>query len=346
MGEPSPGRMSSHGKRSQDHGADASRGSIPLVFGWTQYFGLAAAAFAGVIPVTAWGMTLGLGFVGDTPATHGRAETEGEFYASLLLTFLFLVLPSIVACLTLRARQPRGARVEWDDDAIVEWDGPWKRAAIPWRQAQVAHLAWVVRGKGARWTEHALQIVDPAGASITLCSAVPAGAQVVRQRLHAPAADVERLVAAVAARGLDTPGSPDWSLALDPDRPRRRWILVLGRLGYVFAVAAPIGAPDVTWPGYVLGAIGTVLLTTRALPVLHELRATIGHLREASAPALPDVEATPFRTAPAAPTAEAGHAAALRLKLRAVGFEALVRIAFVGLVIASTLVGAVVLHRK
>jgi hypothetical protein len=228
----------------------------------------------------------------------------------------------------------------------VEWDGPWKRAVIPWRQAQVAHLSWVVKGKGTRWTEHALQIVDPAGASITLCSAVPAGAQVVRQRLHAPAADVERLLVAIASRGLEASRKPDWSLALDPDRPRRTWILVLGRLGYVFAVAAPIGAPDVTWPGYVLGAMATALLAIRALPVLHELRATLAHLREASAPALPEVEATPFRTAPAAPTADAGRAGALRLKLRAVGFEALVRVAFVGLVIASTLVGAVVLHRN
>jgi hypothetical protein len=339
------GRMSSHDKRSQDPGADAPRGSIPLVFGWTQYFGLAAAAFVGVIPVATWAMTLGLGFVGDTPASHGGAESEWEVYASIVPTFLLLVLPSILACLTLRARQPRGARVEWDDDAIVEWDGPWKRAVIPWRHAQVAHLSWVVRGKGTRWTEHALQIVDPAGASITLCSAVPGGAQVVRQRLHAPAADLERLVAAIASRGLEASGKPDWSLALDPDRPRRTWILVLGRLGYVFAVAAPIGAPDVTWPGYVLGAIATVLLGIRALPVLHELRATIARLREAPAPA-PDVEATPFRTAPAVPTADTGRAAALRLKLRAVGFEALVRIAFVGLVIASTLVGAVVLHRR
>ena len=321
-------------------------GSIPLVFGWTQYFALAAAAFAGILPVTVWGMTLGMGFVGDTPAARGYPETQWELYASIVPTFLLLALPSILACFTLRARQPRGARVDWDDDAIVEWDGTWKRAVIPWRHAKVAHLSWVESGRGARWTDHVLQIVDPSGASITLCSAPSRGAPVVRRRLHARSSDVERLVAAVEARGLEKSANPDWSLVVDSDRPRRTWILVLGRLGYVFAVAAPIGTPEATGPGYVLGAVGAVLLAIRALPVLHELRATIGHLRGAPAPAMADVEATPFRTAPSVPRTDAGREAALRLKLRAVGFEALVRAAFVALVLASTLVGAVVFHRK
>jgi hypothetical protein len=290
-------------------------------------------------------MTLAEGAGLDTPGPPRVAQTTWEFAlrtavsVGLVVVFLvgLLVLPWLLPCLTLRARQPKGARVEWDDDEIIEWDGPWKRVVIPWGRARVTHLAWVVHGRLSSWTEHALQIVDlSSDASITFWRTAPKGAPLVRRRICGTEADMDRLLAAIAARGLDSPGTPEWSRMMDPDRPRRTWILVLGRLGYVFGAAAPLGAPDVIWPGYVLGAVAAGLLAIRALPVLHELRATILHL---SAVRVAPAGATPLSTG------DLGRGDALRLKLRAVGFEASARAAFVALVVVSTIVGATVFHR-
>ncbi len=301
----------------------SSAGSIELGFG-SQYVGLVCSGFLGTIPLVVWSMTLAMLFA---PFASGGSSTGGSTVVEIAGGFaavLLLGLPCLVPCLALRARQPRRARIAWDDEEVVEWDGPWKRAVVAWSRAEVGHLQWNVGMKGG--AHHAVQIVDgSSGATITVWETQPRGAPVVRRRLTGNAKD---LVRALEQREIAPSSAIDASRVIDPDRPRRAWVLVLGRMGYFFAVAAPLGAPDLRWPGYVLGAFGAALLALRASPVFHELRAVLGRLASARAP-----------------SEDPGRAAALRLKLRAVGFEAFARAAMVALVVASTIAGASVFHR-
>ncbi len=307
---------------------DAKRtnvGVVQLGFGG-QYLGLIVTGVVGILPIPTWGVAF-LPLVSLFPAapSYGGSSILGEVGA-IIATPLLLVLPAFLACRTLRARQPQGASITWDEDAIVEWDGPWKRALIPWSRAVLTHMPWVVELRSRRVTYQAIQIVDSeSGATITAWDDPPDGAPIIRRRL---VGRVEPLALEMQRRGVKPAHTIDWSRVVDPDRPRRTWILVLGRLGYPLAMAGTIGAPDSRAPGYVLGAIAAVLLAIRAYPVFHELRATLAHL------------------APAKDTPEdLGRTAALRLKLRAVGFEAFARGMFVVLTVASTIAGGVVLHR-
>jgi hypothetical protein len=307
-------------------GGDAKRtgeSEVALGFGW-QYWGLVAAGVPAMIPVAGWSVALVPLLAPGADKGSPGGDSPLAMAAGIVGVFLLLAFPSVVACLTLRARQPRGARITWDEDAIVEWDGPWRRAVIPWSRARVAHLSWVVHLRLGTMTLHAIQIVDAqSDATITAWEDRPNGAPLVRRRLRG---DVKPLVGALEPRGHVSSHAIDWSRIVEPDRPRRRWILVLGRLGYPLVVAGAIGAPDSTTPGYILGAIGAALLAIRALPVFHELRATLAHLgRDA--------------------VVDDGRAAALRLKLRAVAFEAFVRAMVVVLTVASTIAGGITLHR-
>ena len=55
-------------------------------------------------------------------ATEGLA-TAGLGVGVGLALFTLLVAPWLVPCLVLRARQPRGARIEWTDLGVTEFDG-------------------------------------------------------------------------------------------------------------------------------------------------------------------------------------------------------------------------------
>jgi hypothetical protein len=311
-------------------------GEIKLGFGG-QYAGLVGAGLLGMLPLTTWAATLLVPLDSGTPAQGGDSTWMGVAGGAAAL--LLVVLPWLVPCLVLRARQPAGARVVWDGDEIVEWDGPWRRAVIHWRQAEAAHLHRSIVGRGGTLHFDTVQIVDSSGAAITVWDERPKGAPVVRRRLSS--SGVQTLLAALAARNIVPSSRPDWSRIADPDRPRPVWVLVLGRLGYVFAVAAPLGSPDATWPGLVLGAVGAALLGLRAFPVLCELRATTRRLALTRSGG---TDSAPDRTDVASASDEGGRVAALRSKLRAVRLEASVRTTFVVLVVVSTLVGARVFH--
>lgn len=307
-----------------------------------QPLGLIAAGLLGILPVPGWSI-VALPLFPAGPASSTGGDSPVAMGLGIAAALVLLSLPSVVAVLTLRARQPRGASITWDEEAIVERDGPWRRGVIPWRRARAAHFAWEQPLRNGSVTRNAVQIVDAeSGASITAWDDTPKGAPIVRRRRTG---DVKPLLDALEAHDVVAHGAIDWTRILDPDRPRRRWVLVLGRLGYPLAIAGAIGAPDATAPGYVLGAIAAVCLAVRAWPVLHELRATrarIASLRAARAAA-----AAPYRAAdpgPAVAGEDDAEAAALRLKLRAVAFEALVRVSFVALTVGSTVVGGRVLH--
>jgi hypothetical protein len=318
-----------------------SKDSIALGFGPAQYAGLVVAGLGGMIPFTAWVTPLLLAAFPENRPVHGLAAIA---QAVCMVGFLagLLVGTWLVPCLVLRARQPRGARVAWDDEAVVEWDGPWKRSVVPWARAEAALVRWVVRSRSGPTTYEAVQLVDRAkGAVITAWQTAPKGAPLVRRRLCS--GDVPALRAAVEARGIPRV-SPDWMLAVDPDRPRPLVNVVLGRVGYLLGFSAGFASPLSHAAGTVLCVAGVALLAFRAVPVLAEVRAIRARLASAARTAEASAGAGPYRVASSVPPEDDGRHAADRLKLRAVMAEALLRLAFVALPIAATVTFARLAH--
>jgi hypothetical protein len=280
-----------------------------------------------------------LGFLGDPPPWRYlhpalyAALNGGLFIGSLSL----LVMPSLVACLVLRARQPRGARVEWDEEAVVEWDGAWQRARVPWKRAVIAYHRWVIRIRGTTLSRpEAVQLVDPdTRAVISVWESTPPRAPLIRRRIYVGWRDIRTFIEAIEGHELEFKrarrleiehpgddcrvGNPDWSLVADPDRPNNRWRVILGRFGYVGAVLAPLCVGTATTVGaYAMMAVGALLLALRAQPVFHEVRALGARFR-----GLPPSEP---------------HTEALRMRLCAARIEAFLRGMFVALLILSTII--------
>ena len=323
--------------------AEATRGSIPLRFAYLDL--VVWAGLWGMVPNTLWWLTLAVPFHlldERTPSyRHPVLENVLAIPAVILAAFVLLVAPSLVPCFVLWARQPKGARIEWDDDRVVEWDGPWRRATIPWKRVEVAYQRWVTRFRGSVLGVHeALQLRDrETRAVIMVWGSDPSGAPVVRRRIYVRSRDLKSLIEALErhdpeferarTRALEhfrasgehlVIGRPDWSLASDPDRPRPRTNVILGRFGYLCAVAAPMAVGP--WPiaGYSIMALGTALLGFRAVPVFHEIRAVRARLAEPS---------------------DGPRSEALRMRYTAAKIEALLRVTFSALVVISTIIWAV-----
>src|SRR5262245_40945199 len=75
--------------------------------------------------------------------------------AGAMVVALLIGCP-VLPCIVLWLRQPHGARVSWDENAMVEWDGDRVRTRVPWTSARAATSSW--RHKAHTW--RALQIVD------------------------------------------------------------------------------------------------------------------------------------------------------------------------------------------
>jgi hypothetical protein len=184
-----------------------------------------------------------------------------------------------------------------------------------------------VRWGEGRLTREALQLVhSETRACITVWEEPPAKAPFVRRRLASE--KVRQLREALEARGVPLTRHPDWSRARDPDREQpalNRW---LGRFGYPFAVVAPILAMPSPVGGVVVAAFGAGLLVFRALPVLRETKAIRARIA-ASADTAQDENVI-------------ARGVADRQKLRAAHLEAFVRLGFVVLLVAATLVAALI----
>jgi hypothetical protein len=216
----------------------------------------------------------------------------------------------------LRARQPDGARIDWDETGVVEWDGGWRRASVPWSRARAARLVWKTTSRARTTTHEAIQLVDTAsGAAITVWPFTPPGVPNIRRRLCSEG--VAALHAAIEDHHVPIGAAFDPALAMEHGRATLGPIRWVWRLGYVAAVVAPLVAgPAPVW-GLALGAAGTLLLVARALPVYAELRALGGS---------------------AARERDPDRKIAEGLRRRAVLAEAVARTAFFLLVPASTLV--------
>jgi hypothetical protein len=265
---------------------------------------------------------------------HGSSSLESVAMAVGIALFFLVVFvaPVLVPSRILRARQPGGAHIAWDDAGVVEYDGAWRRAVVPWATMVASRFSWKEYLKSGTVEREALQLVDrDTGACIVAWEcAVPRG-PIVRRRLVAP--KIAALHAAIEAHGVALAEAPslEWSRALDPDRSRPLKSVYLGRVGYVAGVLAPLFAGPTPAGGLALGAAGAALLIVRALPVLREVRAI--QTRLAAAP----------HEADASDANAAARADADRAKLRAARAEAAIRVALVPMLAAATLVSAFVL---
>jgi len=285
-----------------------------LSFGGEQFGGLVAGGLLGMLPTTTWFALLTTVF--DRPGLV-IAPVVGFVGVGLAL-FTLLVAPWLVPCLVLRARQPRGARIEWTDLGVTEFDGDWRRALVPWDRARAAKHTWEVRTRHGSRTCEALQLVaEGTGDVITVWPSEPPGSPVLRRRLCSDR--TPELRAAIEAHRIPITDGLDPALAKEEGRSRPGWASWLGRPGYVLGVVAPLVAGPAPEVGMGLAGIGAAMLACRALPVLAEVRALLGRA-----------------TLGEQRTAE-------RLRLRAAVVEATVRLACPALVLAAGMVSGVML---
>jgi hypothetical protein len=340
-------------------------GSLELKLQGGDYVALVAVGLCAAIPVTTW-LTIVLMALGvdRRPAGEGPPSTIAVVVFAVFFMTVMLVLPWLVPILVLRARQPRGTRIEWNEVGVTEWDGPWKRAAIAWTEMQAGRVTWETHLKSRILVDEALQLVGPPpAAAITVWTDRPRGVPNFRRRLCADAARVAALREAVEHHGIALAREPDWLLACDSDRPPHRALTIAGRFGYPLAALGPMLVPVSHAVGVAMGVGAAMLLAARALPSLREVRAIVARGRErtrcamtvASAPAFD--EPAPYRAAGTLPSEDLaasdrapdraeddGRAVADRLKLRAALIEAVVRTGCVVMVVVSTAVAFVTLH--
>jgi hypothetical protein len=301
--------------------------SLSLGFGFDQYFALAAAGFLGTLPVASWLGSLST-LAASLPTLSGAAGAAGAWMGGALVVLalvILLVAPPLVPCLVLRARQPRGASISCDDRGVVEREGAWQRASIPWSNAEAARVTWEVPTRLGTRTCTAIQVFDRTTDDvITAWEDRPPGAPLVRRRLVSSRATL--LADALERRRVRLDRHADWNRVVDANRVRpSRAALALTRLGYVGGALAPILAfPAPAW-GVAIGAASSVLLAWRARCSVAEalaLRARLAARAVAPRPAASD------------------GSSAEKARLRAVTIEVTVRVACAVLPLAASLVNA------
>ncbi len=297
----------------------------------------------GMLPTFVWSAAL----VYPLAQVKWPVPADGALGAALMAVltaagmFVVLVGPGLTAGLVQRARQPQPARIEWDAEKVVEYSGDWARTTIPWSRLHVAWQKISLR----LGSSSALQLRDrESGALMHVWALEPSGVAPVRRRVYASVAQIGALVEAIEAHDPDfahartaaleshesdaTVGAPDWSLAAERWEPR--WMVRVGRLGYVGGVIAALLAMAPPEAGRIspiaicamlLSVVSAGLLVIRARPVLREWRDTARALAEL----------------PAAQPA----AIALAVKRRAVRTEAMLRSGFVAMTIYATVASAV-----
>lgn len=122
---------------------------------------------------SAFGIAFYLGNLGNYLETQWALRglagnvNEARFYVSDMVMFGLLGAGVSIGLWLLR--QPKGAHVVWDDDAITETDGDGVRACIPWAQAKQQRVEVTEVRKGRRSAGGGVvQISDDAGRRITV----------------------------------------------------------------------------------------------------------------------------------------------------------------------------------
>ncbi len=155
------------------------RGKVGLVFPGRAYARLVGSAllFAVLLFLVVRGVAIawrGWGFMNPSEAPElpmWLVDPHPHPVRLLLATPLPILMGvfAALACFLLWLRQPRGARIEWDDEGITEFDGEGVRTAIRWADARRSGVDIVVKRKGGgRYHGGSVeQISDSKGRRIT-----------------------------------------------------------------------------------------------------------------------------------------------------------------------------------
>ena len=314
----------------------AKAGGLELGVPGDQYFWLSAFGFAGILPTTVWLMSPRMLFPPsglDTSPSSGVDDSALMMALGILATFFLLAIPASVPSRILRARQKLGAKLKWDNEGVTEWDGVWRRNAIPWSRMEVAHFTWAIMGRsGSKFQQDVVQLFDTSSnAVISAWQSTPRGTPVVRRRVASD--DVPKLVEVLRARNIPFSRAVDYSLAEDPERKRMHgFSLAIARLGYVGAVMGPMIALPAPLPGVAISVIAAALLAWRALPVFREHRVVSARMRDdVESNEMPSNAGDPYREASKPTVAQdpRGRYEADKIKRRAIRYEATMRGAFV-----------------
>lgn len=317
--------------------AAPTSGSLELRENREDCAALGALGFVGLIPLTVWGGAIGVALAdsSSSPPTSGGILHNDVVMMVLAVLFMLAMfaIPVIVPISILRRRQKTGARLDWNEEGVVEHDGSWKRNAIPWSRMEVAHLVWVIPGRSSRGTpQDVIQLFDRSSdVVISAWQGAPSGSPVVRRRVIAP--DLPGFIEMLRKRKIPFSRKIDFARAEDPDRRRmKRWQLAIARLGYVGAVIGPMTAFPNPPVGMIVSVIAAALLAWRAVPAVRELRLVSARIRNGNAPAEHESEKNdPYREASPPPVSIdfAGRAEVDRTKRRAVIAEVACRVSFV-----------------
>jgi len=230
-------------------------GKLELGFGFGAYSKLAVAGLFGLFPAIAI-----IGAVAVLLRRMTGVEVENT------LAPLGILGPFLIPILILHMRQPRGARLVWDDLGSEEQDGRAVRMRIAWQDVVATHFQWDVKTSSASYTRDALQIVGrDARDAITVWSEAPKGAPSIRRSMSA--STLEPVLTALDERAANIVEGPldgsriDWG-SRPPDRVvwASRWI------GYLLVTIALVAALDDRFFALFLLAVGAPVLSLRVLP--------------------------------------------------------------------------------
>jgi len=232
-------------------------------------------------PMRAYGRLLGSCFL-FACLSHGLLRGLGKsmqwrdpsilFGPHVMPPELILVIPTltfayaIVACGLLWIRQPRGARISWNEHGITEWDGKGVRTAIRWGEVLRSTLSVRVRQKrrGPKYHGGSVeQLADAQGRKITrTMSGWATPIWLYRRRAESSEVNIEG------------PSQPGKGLLDDGTKRRPKWRIWPLRLGYAFACVCVWGMwehpRDVEGSAIAL-LLATLLIGLRQLRPLVEL---------------------------------------------------------------------------
>ncbi len=251
------------------------RGKVALGFPGRAYLRLVGSSvlFGALLYLVTRGVAMAYrrwGFVNPESAVELPQWLVGRVHPMLVLfgspVPVAMAVFAAVACFLLWLRQPRGARVEWDEEGISEIDGEGVRTAIRWAEARRSGMTVVVKSKRSGQRSHGgsvEQISDAEGRRITRSmSSWTTPLFLYRRRAECPEMHIPKEL------------PPGDGIVDDGVTRHPRWAVWPMRLGYAVAGLAVYGMleheSDMDGNGFILLVAG-LLIGLRALRPLAEL---------------------------------------------------------------------------
>lgn len=177
----------------------------------------------GTVPLALTVVVFWLSYLAMTGQADDYGQIELPNHVASLVVCVGLGVLSACAIFALR---DRGARITWDEHGVTEWIGEGPRIAIAWNDAKVSRTRVMVKNRGRRYDDGALeQIEDARGRRITIASTfqgIPAW--LLRRRCEGATSAIPRLGALPAGSGVIPDGAGTRSVS---------WLTWILRLGYL-----------------------------------------------------------------------------------------------------------------